>query len=429
MNDVAFSVKDLSKVYRLYRTGSSRVLDFLGMGEGVLARRYDEHWALKNLSFDIAKRSTVGIVGRNGAGKSTLLRLLAGTSGPTSGEVVRHGQVAALLELGTGFHPDLTGHENIYASGLYLGFDRRAMQTFYNDIVGFSELGTFIHQPVRTYSTGMYMRLAFSVATCLPADIQVIDEVLGVGDAYFFGKCLQRFRQFQKEGRTTVLVSHDNATLLRLCSRCVWIEHGRIAADGSPLEVIMAYTEAVQAEQDRKSRTAWSDLGGTSDAAFAMRKQKAVEIEEVQFLDVRHVPTNALAMGDTITIRIHCHARVAMERAVVTVSIFRSDGVTVCNVISSIEDVHVRLYEGRSTIDVQFAPLLLGPGEYTVAVGMYPSLDLNDSVSPQHAVIWHRRQMFSVHQPVGIALDLGIVRHPVTWAICAHVVSEERIAS
>ena len=112
------------------------------MGEGVLARGYDEHWALKNLSFDIAKGSTVGIVGRNGAGKSTLLRLLAGTSGPTSGEVVRHGQVAALLELGTGFHPDLTGHENIYASGLYLGFDRRAMQTFYNDIVEFSELGT-----------------------------------------------------------------------------------------------------------------------------------------------------------------------------------------------------------------------------------------------------------------------------------------------
>ena len=427
MDDIAISVKDLSKVYRLHRTGPLRVLDFLGMVGVVRALDDQEHWALRRLSFDIAKGSTVGIIGRNGAGKSTLLRLLAGTSGPTSGEIVRHGQVATLLELGTGFHPDLTGHENIYASGLYLGFDRRAMQIFYDDIVAFSELGEFIHQPVRTYSTGMYMRLAFSVATCLPADIQVIDEVLGVGDAYFFGKCLQRFRQFQRQGRTTVIVSHDNATLLRLCSRCIWIDQGRIAADGSPLEVIMAYTETVQTEQDRKSQAAGSNL--KMDTSFELRTEKAVEIEQVQYLDARRVPSTVLAMGGALTIRIHYRTFVFMERAVVTVSIFRSDGITVCNVISSIDDVYARLHEGRGTIDVQFDPLLIGPGEYSVSVGIYASLDLNDSVTPQHAVIWHRRQVFSVRQPIGVALDLGVVRHPVTWAICAHVAPEQRIAS
>src|SRR5713226_365911 len=186
----AVIVKDLSKMYKLYIGSYYRFLDFLGLAGGRTTRHYLEYWALKGVTFDIAQGSTVGVIGRNGAGKSTLLKLLAGASAPTQGEVIVNGLVSALLELSTGFHPDLTGHENIFASGLYLGLDRPAMEQLYDEIVAFAELGEFLHCPVRTYSTGMHMRLAFSVATSVPADIQLIDEVLGVGDTYFFGKCL-----------------------------------------------------------------------------------------------------------------------------------------------------------------------------------------------------------------------------------------------
>src|SRR5260370_22314251 len=220
------TVEELSKMYKLYRGSHYRFLDFLGLARGLKARHYQEYWALNGVTFDIARGSSVGVIGRNGAGKSTLLKLLAGASAPTRGEVIVNGRVSALLELSTGFHPDLTGHENIFASGLYLGLDRPAMEQLYDEIVAFAELGEFLHCPVRTYSTGMQMRLAFSVATSVPADIQLIDEGLGVGDTYFFGKCLQQFKRFQQEGRTTVIVSHDLATILRPCTRCLWIDHG-----------------------------------------------------------------------------------------------------------------------------------------------------------------------------------------------------------
>src|SRR5438093_3804458 len=197
VGDVAISVRGLCKMYKLYRGRPYRLLDFLGLRVGQAARYFEEFWALQDVTLDIARGSTVGVIGRNGAGKSTLLKLLSGVSAPTRGEVALHGRVSALLDLGTGFHPDLTGHENIFACGLYLGLDRAAMETLYDEIVAFAELGPFLHQPVRTYSVGMHMRLAFSVATSVPADIQVIDEVLGVGDAYFFGKCIQQFRRSQ----------------------------------------------------------------------------------------------------------------------------------------------------------------------------------------------------------------------------------------
>jgi len=261
MENTAVSVRGLSKMYKLYRSRPFRLLDFLGLRLGKADRYFEAFWALQDVSFDIVRGSTVGIIGRNGAGKSTLLKVLSGVSAPTRGEVTLNGRTSVLLELGTGFHPDLTGHENIYASGLYLGLDRTAVEALYDQIVDFAELGPFLHQPVRTYSTGMHLRLAFSVATSVPADIQVIDEVLGVGDMYFFGKCLQRFRRFQEEGRTTVLVSHDQATVLRVCTRCLWIERGAIVADGTPLEVSTAYNQSIYEERDRHELAAMSSSG------------------------------------------------------------------------------------------------------------------------------------------------------------------------
>lgn len=414
-NDAAISVRGLSKMYKLYRSSPLKLLDFWGLRIGGADRYFEEFWALRELTFDIARGSTVGIIGRNGAGKSTLLKVLSGVSAPTRGAVTLNGRTSALLELGTGFHPDLTGHENIFASGLYLGLDRPAMEALYDEIAAFAELGPFLHQPVRTYSAGMHMRLAFSVATSVPADIQVIDEVLGVGDMYFFGKCFQRFHRLQEEGRTTVLVSHDHATVLRLCSRCLWIDQGAIVADGPPLEVITAYNQSVYDERDRQSQTGVTASGVDLRAAQALRASDAVRIDRVEFLGAAGTPAQVFPMGKAMSVRIHYRSRTALRKPVVSVTVHRIDGVSVCNAISSMDGAEFDLAEGEGAVDLVFDPLLLGPGEYSVTVGIYPALDLGDSAALQHAALWHQPRTFSVRQPEGVAMDLGVVRHPVRW--------------
>jgi ABC-type polysaccharide/polyol phosphate transport system ATPase subunit len=420
MNTNAISVRGLSKSYKLYRRGHHRLLDFFGVRIGAGERRVTEHWALKNVSFEVAQGSTVGIIGRNGAGKSTLLRLLAGTIAPSSGQVRLSAPASALLELGTGFHQDLTGHENIYASGLYLGLDRRTMDRVYGDVVAFAELGEFLHQPVRTYSTGMYMRLAFSLATCVPAEIQIIDEVLGVGDLYFFRKCLQRFAQLKEQGCTTILVSHDLSTVLRLCSRCLWLEQGTVVKDGTSLEVVTAYLESVHQEFDRQAGPA----GDESDARD-LRATKAVTVESLEFLGAGGVPCRGFSLGDPLTIRIRYGARVALNDPVVSVAIYRADGVLVCNAISSRDRAKLELVPGGGSIDLIFDHLMLGPGEYSVAIGIYPTLDLADSASPQHAVLWNQPKNFTVKRPLGTAMDLGVVQHPARW----HAESHQQVSS
>jgi ABC-type polysaccharide/polyol phosphate transport system ATPase subunit len=421
MDNTAISVRDLSKMYKLYRSRPFRLLDFLGLRLGTADRYFEEFWALQNVTLDIARGSTVGIIGRNGAGKSTLLKVLSGVSAPTRGEVTLNGRTSALLELGTGFHPDLTGHENIYASGLYLGLDRTAVEALYDQIVDFAELGPFLHQPVRTYSTGMHMRLAFAVATSVPADIQVIDEVLGVGDAYFFGKCLQRFRRFQEEGRTTVLVSHDQATVLRVCTRCLWIERGAIVADGTPLEVIAAYNQSIYEERDRQAEAILTVTGADLRLTQKLRTEKQICIEGVEILAEGDKPARVFSIGEMMTVRVRYKSCVTLRDSVVAVVIYRVDGVTVCNAVSSMDGAKLDLHEGEGAIELVFDRLLLGPGEYTVAVGVYPSLDIGDSASMQHAVISHRPNTFQVRPPAGVALDLGVVRHPVRWRIAGRL--------
>jgi ABC-type polysaccharide/polyol phosphate transport system ATPase subunit len=411
MDRVVLSARGLSKKYRLHHRGRHRLLEFFGVPVG--GGSVTEHWALHDVSFDVERGSTVGIIGRNGAGKSTLLRLLAGTVAPTGGEVQVNAQASALLELGTGFHPDLTGHENVYASGLYLGLDKQAMDRVYDDVVAFAELGEFLHQPVRTYSTGMYMRLAFSLATCMPAEIQIIDEVLGVGDLYFFRKCLQRFSQLKEEGRTTILVSHDLGTVLRLCSRCLWLDKGRIVKDGTPLEIVNAYLESIYDDYDRQTLPAAAEPG--AEDSGAMRATRAVRVEGVDFLDATGQPSRTFSSGDPLTVRIRYDSRVTLEHPVVSVGIYRTDGVLVCNAISSLDEADLELVAGTGSIQLVLDRLMLGPGEFGVSIAIYPSLDLSDSAKPQHAVFWHRPHNFTVKRPLGIAVDLGVFHHPARW--------------
>ena len=253
MSDVALQLDDVGKIYKLYGRPIDRALDALGVGWAVgwRRKRYRPFWALRGVSAEIHRGERVGIVGPNGSGKTTLLKIIAGNTAATEGALSVSGTIQALMDLGTGFHPEFTGRENIRASLGYQGYDRRQIRAKEGEIIDFTELESFIDQPVRTYSAGMYARLAFATATAIEPDILIIDEVLGAGDAYFNGKCLERMKKLtDAEGATVLFVSHDRASVERLCDRCIWIDRGKVAMDGPAGAVTKAYGRHIRAREE-----------------------------------------------------------------------------------------------------------------------------------------------------------------------------------
>jgi lipopolysaccharide transport system ATP-binding protein len=254
-DQVAIKASGVAKMYRLYTRRFEQVLDLFGVRLPWRRHRYQEFWALRDIDLELRKGERVGIIGRNGAGKSTLLKVIAGALTPTQGSVTVNGKVQALMELGTGFHPDFSGRENAFASLAYQGVTGRPAQQKFAELVDFAELEDFIEQPIKTYSAGMYARLAFSVATSIQPEILIIDEVLGAGDAYFAGKCIERMRQLTEESGATVLfVSHDLASVQRLCTRALWLDRGRLLLDGDTLTVSKAYAAAVREQEEVRLR-------------------------------------------------------------------------------------------------------------------------------------------------------------------------------
>lgn len=258
-DDVAISVSHLSKCYQIYDRPSDRLRQFivprlrklLSMAPRSYAR---EFWALKDLSLVVRKGETIGVIGRNGSGKSTLLQMICGTLYPSEGVISVNGRVAALLELGSGFNPEFTGRENVYLNASVLGLSREQTQERFADIEAFADIGAFIDQPVKTYSSGMLVRLAFAVIAHVDADVLVVDEALAVGDAFFTQKCMRFLREFMKSG-TVLFVSHDTGAVKSLCNRAIWIEKGQVLREGSSKEVCELYLEAFYEAQQGKSST------------------------------------------------------------------------------------------------------------------------------------------------------------------------------
>lgn len=239
-SDLAVVANRLGKCYEIYKNPADRLWQqFMGARR----RLYREFWALKDVDFEIKRGETVGIIGKNGSGKSTLLQMICGTLNPTTGDVTVNGKVAALLELGAGFNSEFTGRENIILNASIMGLTRAEIDLKFDSIITFADIGEFIDQPVKNYSSGMYVRLAFAIAAHLDADILVIDEALAVGDAFFTQKCMRYLRQFKKHG-TILFVSHDTESVLSLCDRAIWLEHGKVRAIGSSKKVTEAYLEA-----------------------------------------------------------------------------------------------------------------------------------------------------------------------------------------
>lgn len=291
---LALEVKNLSKAYRLYARPVDRLLE-------VLTRRprHKSFWALQDISFQVMSGETLGIIGDNGAGKSTLLKIIAGTLAPTKGQVIRNGRIAALLELGAGFHPELTGRQNIYLNASLLGLSEKEIRKCEEAIIAFAELEEFIDQPIKTYSSGMHVRLAFSIATMVNPDILIVDEALSVGDQRFQKKSIDRIMEFRQRGKTILFCSHSMYHVLELCQRAIWLKEGRIQLIGQAKEVVEAYEEWCQ-ERIQKLEVSPSHLPEQSEAW----------IESIQILGPkRKKAISKIKTGEQVAIQIRIKSK------------------------------------------------------------------------------------------------------------------------
>ncbi len=255
-NDMAIRVSNLGKCYHIYDTPRDRLKQFVLPRLQRLARQpskqyFREFWALKDVSFEVKKGETVGIIGRNGSGKSTLLQMICGTLNPTSGSIQTNGRIAALLELGSGFNPEFTGRENVYMNAAVLGLSKGEVDERFEEITEFAGIGEFIDQPVKTYSSGMTVRLAFAISVCVKPDILIVDEALAVGDAAFQFKCMERLQSLTQSGTTLLFVSHDMSMVKNFCQGAIYLQSGRERAQGSPEEIAELYFMDIRDEQKR----------------------------------------------------------------------------------------------------------------------------------------------------------------------------------
>ena len=370
----------VSKVYRRFlhqhqfRTLKSALLT----GSLITDLRPDETFtALDGVSFEVPRGTTFGVIGENGSGKSTLLKLLAGITKPTRGALRVAGRISALIELGAGFHPEISGRENVAINGIMLGLTRREVDERFDEIVDFAELREFIDAPVKTYSSGMYMRLGFSVAIHVDPDVLLIDEVLAVGDEGFTRKCLDKIGEFRRRGKTIVLVTHSLGLVEKMCDEALWLRHGRQAGIGDPKRVVDAYLtyvaggeEALLARDQAPAPVAEAETKpeGYREGRWGSRD---VEITRVRLVDDRDQERHVFASGEGVTLRLDVEARAEVEDFVFGVGIFTADGVSVYGTNTHIEDYVPRRAAGRGEVSLELSDLRLVEGTYLLDVAVH----------------------------------------------------------
>ncbi|QAY63406.1 ABC transporter ATP-binding protein [Xylanimonas allomyrinae] len=402
MSTPVICIDDLSKrfVIRKEKSLKERLVNF---GRSELHK--DDFWALRNVGLEIESGSTVGLVGPNGSGKSTLLKMVGGILQPTTGTVSVRGRLAALLELGAGFHPDLTGRENVYLNGSILGLSREQTEKYFDAIVDFSGIEKFIDTQVKFYSSGMYVRLAFAVAVHVDPDILLVDEVLAVGDEPFQRKCMDRIRQFQSEGRTILFVSHGLDQVAELCDRAVVLESGHVIADGEPRDALRVLrTEFDQIRAEDLARRA----EGTSSTAASER----ITVEAVEVSDLDDVPLSDAGPVADLKVRVTVNVPTRTEGLVVGCGIDSALGVPIVGTNSKLVGVDLPPLEGRQQIVFTLSDLRLGEGNYSfhgaVVSHSGEELDRKRDAAPLHVSGDGRTSGFTWARPeVRVASAVG----------------------
>ena len=363
MNEPLLAVRELGKAFREYRSEWQRFAGWFGFRVSTKS----ESWVLRDISFSVAPGESIGIVGQNGAGKSTLLKLITGTLKGTTGTVAVNGRIAAILELGMGFSPDLSGRENVYHSAGLMGFSRQAIDDVINEIEAFAEIGGYFDEPARMYSTGMQMRVAFSVATAFRPEILIVDEALSVGDAYFQHKCFKRIREFREQGTSLLIVSHDANAVQSLCDRAILLDSGRLLKDGDPATVMDLYNALIAERENSKITIEQHAVGreqtvsGTGEAT----------VESVSLLNGQGQPIELADVGQSVTLRVTVLACGDIPRLVLGYMIKDRLGQAVYGTNTHYtKQVLVDVKEGtRVQFDVAF-DMNIGPGSYSISTAL-----------------------------------------------------------
>ncbi len=409
MTESLITVDRISKRYRLGVIGATRLIDDF---ERLIAHargrspKVDktEFWALRDVSFDVVPGEVVGVIGRNGAGKSTLLKILSRITEPTAGEIVLRGRTASLLEVGTGFHPDLTGRENAFLNGAILGMTKVEIRQKLDQIIDFSEIGQFIDTPVKRYSSGMYVRLAFAVAAHLEPEILVVDEVLAVGDAQFQQKCLNKIRSLATSGSTVLFVSHNLSTVTSLCSSAVLLEKGRLVTKGAARDVVQAYIS-----------TGSADTGGWTRPVDAP-PAKGIAFQQARLTDAGGRVTAEFDLDDQIVLRLCAHVDRPFVNAQFAVRVTNQEGIPVFTTCNTDEERRfVPIDAGPISYAIKFPRGLLAPGRYVLKIAAHsPKLMLYDAIDDEMS--------FAIHDTGSLAQvlrddRLGVVSPTVDWEL------------
>ena len=356
--------ENISKVYRLYDRPADRIREALPFARP----RHQDFWALRDVSLSVEPGQTLGVVGPNGGGKSTLLQVLAGILEPTTGRVVKRGKTAALLELGAGFNPEFSGRENIYINGEIMGLSRSDIDAQMDSIERFAGIGDFIERPVKTYSSGMHVRLAFSVAIHTEPDILIVDEALAVGDAVFANRCVRKFEEMQEKGVTVVFVSHDLGLVKQICDRALFILDGQVVEQGDPSSVINRYVGTVLTQQ--RADNARSSGASTGKVPASHRHGDFIaEVENVELLDEAGNPAGSFNAGETAVVRVRTRFHGEQAEPVVGVLIRTRTGLDVFGTNTKIEGRRLPACGPGETLDVEFRiDVRLTAQEYTLTV-------------------------------------------------------------
>jgi len=384
MSEIAIKVDDVSKIYKLYDKPMDRLKESLGFSK---EKKYKEHYALNHVSFDVEKGETVGIIGTNGSGKSTILKIITGVLNPSAGHVDIKGRISALLELGAGFNMEYTGVENVYLNGTMIGFSREEIDAKLQDILDFADIGDFVNQPVKTYSSGMFVRLAFAVAINIEPEVLIVDEALSVGDVFFQTKCFHKFDEFKQMGKTILFVSHDLSSIAKYCDRVILLNRGVKLAEGQPQEMVDLYKKVMVNEngqeitrvedipQEAKHSITASAAGGEWKSSFQINPKLNeygsgdAEIIDFAVIDDHGNLTNAIVKGTRFRIcsKVLFHKEIADPIFTYTLKTIKGTDITGTNTMYEKEDIGIA-QPGEIYVATFEQEMNLQGGEYLLSI-------------------------------------------------------------